>query len=112
MKGTDEMTNMRESNPKFPRTRLAITAAILTVGIAGLTSGPCHNHSWATLAVPAARAGLILQDDGDRSWANPTTSKERSVTDASVMWGSFASPATCGERACGSPRLPASRVAV
>jgi hypothetical protein len=75
MEGTEAMKDERESNPLLLRTRLAIMAAILAVGIAALTSSACRNSA-----------------------APPRT-------DASVMWGSFATSAPCEDRACQSPVL-------
>ncbi len=75
MEGTEAMKDERASNPLLLRTRLAIMAAILAVGIAALASTTCCNP----VAPPR--------------------------TDASVMWGSFATSAPCEDRACKSPVL-------
>ena len=113
MEGREEMRVERVSNPSFLRTRLAAMAAIFAVGIAVFVSADRCN----LVAPPqAATVGLTLKHQAVGKEANIVASRGRSlaadaVTDASVMWGSFATPATCGKRACKSPVLPAPGVA-
>src|SRR5271165_3972120 len=104
--GTDKMKNVRGSNPRFLRTRLAVMAAILTVGVAGLASTTCHKPLAKPQALHGAAVGLIMKHDGASGRTRITaaqgeglTMASGAITDASVMWGSFATPRTCGEPA-------------
>ena len=117
MEGTEVMKDERESNLVFLRTKLAVMAAILAMGIAGLASTACHNPAALPQTATGATASLMGRHDAARAEANIGASPELSwgadaVTDASVMWGSFSTPATCEERSCKSPALPASGAAV
>ena len=116
MEATDAMKAERESNPSFLSTRLAVMAAILAVGIAGLASMNRRNPVAPPRVATGVTVGLMLKHSAAREEADLIASRARgwgadAVTDASVMWGSFATPATCGERACESPVLPAPGVA-
>ncbi len=106
------MKDERESNPSFLGIGLAVVAAILAVGIAALAATTCRNP--VVLSRPAAGAtwGLMSTYDAAREEADIIASRARGwgpnpVTEASVMWGSFA-PATGRESACEPPALPAS----
>ena len=112
MEGTNAMKAEMASNPSFLRTRLAVWAAILAVGIAGLASTTCHNPIALSRQAPGATWGLISTYDAAREEADIIASRARgwgtdAVTDASVMWGSFAAPDTCWDRDCKSPAFPA-----
>jgi hypothetical protein len=111
MEGAGAMKDERESNPSFLGTRLAVMAAILAVGIAALAATTCHNPVALSRQAAGATWRLMSTYDAAREEADIIANRARgwgadAVTDASVMWGSFA-PATCGERACEAAALPA-----
>ncbi len=109
------MKNLRKLHPRLRRTRLAVMAAVVTIAVRGLSSATCHNPSVKSPSFPGASVGPIVKHDRThdryriaRAQGGGFLAKgSKAVTNASVMWGSFAPRGTRGEGGCELPAPPA-----
>ncbi len=115
----EKMKNVRRIRPRFRRTQLAVMAAVLTIAVRALSSATCHNPSVRPQSPPSASAGLVVnggrahdRSRGTQAQGDKVAKGSKAVTNASVMWGSFAPQRSDGAGDCKSPAPPTLGVAV